>query len=96
MSHAGPSAVLNLTLSSSSSSSLRAAWAHGHGLRDGYSLALWHSHSQSLVRNVSLLPSTSTFLFEGLQAGSEYALKVSTMAGTHQASTSAHQWTGRE
>uniref|UniRef100_A0A8D2QJI1 protein-tyrosine-phosphatase n=1 Tax=Zonotrichia albicollis TaxID=44394 RepID=A0A8D2QJI1_ZONAL len=91
-----PSAVLNLTLSSSSSSSLRAAWAHGHGHRDGYSLALWHSHSQSLLRNVSLLPSTSTFLFEGLQAGSEYALKVSTLAGTRQASTSAHQWTGRE
>uniref|UniRef100_A0A8C5JJT0 protein-tyrosine-phosphatase n=1 Tax=Junco hyemalis TaxID=40217 RepID=A0A8C5JJT0_JUNHY len=88
-----PSAVLNLTLSSSSSSSLRAAWAHGHGHRDGYSLALWHSHSQSLLRNVSLLPSTSTFLFEGLQAGSEYALKVSTLAGTRQASTSAHQWT---
>ncbi|XP_057895997.1 receptor-type tyrosine-protein phosphatase V-like, partial [Melospiza georgiana] len=88
-----PSAVLNLTLSSSSSSSLRAAWAHGHGHRDGYSLALWHSHSQSLLRNVSLLPSTSTFLFEGLQAGTEYALKVSTLAGTLQASTSAHQWT---
>ncbi|NXE71169.1 PTPRV phosphatase, partial [Calcarius ornatus] len=93
MSHAGPSAVLNLTLSSSSSSSLRAAWAHGHGQRDGYSLALWHSHSQSLVRNLSLLPSTSSFLFEGLQAGSEYALKVSTLAGPHQASTSVHQWT---
>ncbi|NXV58077.1 PTPRV phosphatase, partial [Molothrus ater] len=88
-----PSPVLNLTLSSSSSSSLRAAWAHGHGQRDGYSLALWHSHSQSLVRNVSLLPSTSTFLFEGLQAGSEYALKVSTLAGPRQASTSTHQWT---
>ncbi|KAF2986991.1 hypothetical protein EK904_003227 [Melospiza melodia maxima] len=93
MCHTGPSAVLNLTLSSSSSSSLCAAWAHGHGHRDGYSLALWHSHSQSLLRNVSLLPSTSTFLFEGLQAGSEYALKVSTLAGTLQASTSAHQWT---
>ncbi|NWZ93760.1 PTPRV phosphatase, partial [Nesospiza acunhae] len=88
-----PSPVLNLTLSSSSSSSLRAAWAHGHGLRDSYSLALWHSHSQSLVRNVSLLPSTSTFLFDGLQAGSEYALKVSPRAGPRQASTSVHQWT---
>ncbi|XP_050841066.1 receptor-type tyrosine-protein phosphatase V-like isoform X2 [Serinus canaria] len=88
-----PSPVRNLTLSSSSSSSLHAAWAHGHGQRDGYSLALWHSHSQSLVRNVSLLPSTSTFLFEGLLAGSEYALKVSTLAGPSQASTSAHQWT---
>ncbi|XP_039554497.1 receptor-type tyrosine-protein phosphatase V-like isoform X4 [Passer montanus] len=89
-----PSPVHNLTLSSGgSSTSLRAAWAHGHGRRDGYSLALWHSHSQSLVRNVSLLPSASTFLFDGLLAGSEYALKVSTLAGSLQASTSAHQWT---
>ncbi|XP_041345538.1 receptor-type tyrosine-protein phosphatase V-like [Pyrgilauda ruficollis] len=89
-----PSPVRNLTLSSDgSSASLRAAWAHGHGQRDGYSLALWHSHSQSLVKNVSLLPSASTFLFDGLLAGSEYALKVSTLAGSLQASTSAHQWT---
>lgn len=97
MSDAGPSAVRNLSLSSGgSSASLRAAWAHGHGRRDGYRLALWHSDSQTLVRNVSLLPGTSTFLFNGLLAGSEYALKVSTLAGTSQASTSIHQWTGRE
>ncbi|XP_015506403.1 receptor-type tyrosine-protein phosphatase V-like isoform X2 [Parus major] len=89
-----PSPVLNLSLSSGgSSASLRAAWAHGHGRRDGYSLGLWHSESQSLVRNVSLLPSASTFLFSGLLAGSEYALKVSTLAGPGQASTSVHQWT---
>ncbi|NWS03036.1 PTPRV phosphatase, partial [Motacilla alba] len=89
-----PSPVLNLTLSSDgSSTSLRAAWAHGPGRRDGYQLALWHSHSQSLLRNVSLLPSASTFLFDGLLAGSEYALKVSTLAGPSQASTSTHQWT---
>ncbi|XP_032936063.1 receptor-type tyrosine-protein phosphatase V-like isoform X1 [Catharus ustulatus] len=89
-----PAPVRNLSLSSGgSSASLRAAWAHGHGQRDGYSLALWHSDSQSLVRNVSLLPSASTFLFDGLLAGSEYALKVSTLAGSSQASTSIHQWT---
>ncbi|NXD27259.1 PTPRV phosphatase, partial [Spelaeornis formosus] len=89
-----PSPVHNLSLSSGGSpGSLRAAWAHGHGQRDGYSLALWHSHSQSLVRNASLLPSASTFLFDGLLAGSEYALKVSTLAGSSQASTSIHQWT---
>ncbi|XP_014728095.1 PREDICTED: LOW QUALITY PROTEIN: receptor-type tyrosine-protein phosphatase V-like [Sturnus vulgaris] len=89
-----PAPVLNLSLSSGGSSAwLRAAWAHGHGQRDGYSLALWHSESQSLVRNVSLLPSASTFLFDGLLAGSEYALKVSTLAGSRQASTSIHQWT---
>ncbi|NXD45022.1 PTPRV phosphatase, partial [Copsychus sechellarum] len=89
-----PALVRNLSLSSGgSSASLRAAWAHGPGRRDGYSLALWHSDSQSLLRNVSLLPSASSFLFEGLLAGSEYALKVSTRAGSSQASTSIHQWT---
>ncbi|OWK56487.1 Receptor-type tyrosine-protein phosphatase V [Lonchura striata] len=87
-----PSPVRALTLSGGAAS-LRAAWAHGPGRRDGYRLALWHSHSQSLLRNVSLLPSASAFLFDGLQAGSEYALRVSTLAGSRQASTSTHQWT---
>ncbi|NWH89953.1 PTPRV phosphatase, partial [Aegithalos caudatus] len=89
-----PSPVHNLSLSSGGSrASLRAAWAHGHGARDGYSLALWHSHPHSLVRNVSLLPSTSSFLFEGLLPGSQYVLKVSTLAGSSQASASVQQWT---
>ncbi|XP_027753905.1 receptor-type tyrosine-protein phosphatase V-like isoform X2 [Empidonax traillii] len=89
-----PSPVRNLSLSSDgSSASLRAAWAHGPGQRQGYGLALYHSDSQALVRNVSLPPGTSTFLFDGLLAGSEYALRVSTLAGPGQASTSVHQWT---
>uniref|UniRef100_A0A674GKX2 protein-tyrosine-phosphatase n=1 Tax=Taeniopygia guttata TaxID=59729 RepID=A0A674GKX2_TAEGU len=88
-----PSPVRDLSLSSVGTASLRAAWAHGPGGRDGYRLALWHSRSQSLLRNVSLLPSASAFLFDGLLAGSEYALRVSTLAGSGQASTSTHQWT---
>ncbi|XP_072774899.1 receptor-type tyrosine-protein phosphatase V isoform X2 [Taeniopygia guttata] len=88
-----PSPVRDLSLSSVDTASLRAAWAHGPGGRDGYRLALWHSRSQSLLRNVSLLPSASAFLFDGLLAGSEYALRVSTLAGSGQASTSTHQWT---
>ncbi|NXX86356.1 PTPRV phosphatase, partial [Urocolius indicus] len=89
-----PSAVRSLSLSSSGSSGeLRASWTHGHGQRDSYHLSLYHSHSQALLRNVSLLPNTSTFLFEGLQPGNEYALRVSTLAGSSQASTSIHQWT---
>ncbi|XP_009708379.1 PREDICTED: receptor-type tyrosine-protein phosphatase V-like [Cariama cristata] len=89
-----PSPVRNLSLSSGGSSTvLRASWAHAHGQRDGYHLALYHSDSQTLVRNASILPNTSTFLFDGLLAGSEYALKVSTLAGSSQASTSIHQWT---
>ncbi|XP_065710475.1 receptor-type tyrosine-protein phosphatase V-like [Patagioenas fasciata] len=89
-----PSPVRNLSLSSGGSSAeLHASWAHAHGQRDGYQLALYHSDSQTLVRNVSVLPNASTFLFDGLLAGSEYALKVSTLAGSSQASTSIHQWT---
>ncbi|NXI34294.1 PTPRV phosphatase, partial [Galbula dea] len=89
-----PSPVRNLSLSSGGSSAmLHASWVHAHGQRDGYGLALYHSDSQMLVRNVSILPNTSTFLFDGLQAGSEYALKVSTLAGSRQASISIHQWT---
>uniref|UniRef100_A0A8B9UNQ9 protein-tyrosine-phosphatase n=1 Tax=Anas zonorhyncha TaxID=75864 RepID=A0A8B9UNQ9_9AVES len=89
-----PSPVRNLSLSSSgSSATLHASWEQASGQRDGYHLALYHGDSQTLVRNVSVLPNASTFLFDGLLAGSEYALKVSTLAGPSQASTSIHQWT---
>ncbi|NXJ83372.1 PTPRV phosphatase, partial [Trogon melanurus] len=89
-----PSPVRNLSLSSGGSSAvLHASWAHSHGQRDGYHLALYHSDSQTLVRNTSVPPNASVFLFDGLLAGSEYALKVSTLAGPSQASTSIHQWT---
>ncbi|NXK84834.1 PTPRV phosphatase, partial [Amazona guildingii] len=89
-----PSPVRNLSLSSGGSSAmLLASWAHGHGHRDGYHLALYHSDSQMLVRNASVSPNASTFLFDGLVPGSEYALKVSTLAGSNQASTSIHHWT---
>uniref|UniRef100_A0A8C6JHI7 protein-tyrosine-phosphatase n=1 Tax=Melopsittacus undulatus TaxID=13146 RepID=A0A8C6JHI7_MELUD len=92
-----PSPVRNLSLSSGGSPALLlASWAHGHGHRDGYHLALYHSDSQTLVRNASISPNASTFLFDGLLPGSEYALKVSTLAGSNQASTSIHHWTGRE
>lgn len=96
-SDAGPSPVRNLSLSSSgSSAALHASWEQASGQRDSYHLALYHGDSQTLVRNVSVLPNASTFLFDGLLAGSEYTLKVSTLAGPSQASTSIHQWTGRE
>ncbi|XP_032305178.1 receptor-type tyrosine-protein phosphatase V-like isoform X2 [Coturnix japonica] len=89
-----PSPVRNLSLSSSGSpTSLHASWAAGSGQWDGYQLTLYHSDSQMLVRNASVPPNTTTFLFDGLAAGSEYALKVSTLAGASQASTSTHQWT---
>lgn len=95
--HVGPSPVRNLSLSSGGSpASLQASWAAGSGQRDGYQLSLYHSDSQTLVRNASVPPNATAFLFDGLAAGSEYALKVSTLAGAGQASTSTHQWTGRD
>uniref|UniRef100_A0A8C7E9H7 protein-tyrosine-phosphatase n=1 Tax=Nothoprocta perdicaria TaxID=30464 RepID=A0A8C7E9H7_NOTPE len=90
----GPSPVHNLSLSSDGSSAvLRASWEHAGGQLDGYHLALYHSDSQILVRNASVLPNATTFLFDGLLPGSEYALKVSTLSGASQASTSIRQWT---
>lgn len=95
--HVGPSPVHNLSLSSSGSpASLHASWAAASGQRDGYQLTLYHSDSQALVRNASVPPNATAFLFDGLAAGSEYALKVSTLSGASRASTSTHQWTGRE
>ncbi|XP_062450975.1 receptor-type tyrosine-protein phosphatase V-like isoform X9 [Rhea pennata] len=89
-----PSPVHNLSLSSDGRSAvLHASWEHATGQRDSYHLALYHSDSQTLMRNASILPNASTFLFDGLLAGSEYALKVSTLSGASQASTSIHQWT---
>ncbi|XP_040547232.1 receptor-type tyrosine-protein phosphatase V isoform X5 [Gallus gallus] len=90
-----PSPVRNLSLSSSGSpASLHASWAAASGQRDGYQLTLYHSDSQALVRNASVPPNATAFLFDGLAAGSEYALKVSTLSGAGRASTSTHQWTG--
>ncbi|NXA54303.1 PTPRV phosphatase, partial [Nothocercus julius] len=89
-----PSPVHNLSLSSDGSSAvLHASWEQASGQLDGYHLALYHSDSQTLVRNASILPNATTFLFDGLLAGSEYALRVSTLSGASQASTSIHQWT---
>ncbi|OXB72270.1 UNVERIFIED_CONTAM: hypothetical protein H355_003803 [Colinus virginianus] len=89
-----PSPVRNLSLSSSGSpASLHASWAAASGQRDGYHLTLYHSDSHAPVRNASLPPNATAFLFDGLAAGSEYALQVSTLAGSGRASTSIHQWT---
>ncbi|EMP41015.1 Receptor-type tyrosine-protein phosphatase V [Chelonia mydas] len=59
----------------------------------GYRLVLYHLDSQGAVRNESVPGAVSTFLFNGLLPGSEYALRISTLAGARQASTSTHQWT---
>ncbi|CAM4610594.1 receptor-type tyrosine-protein phosphatase V-like [Lepidochelys kempii] len=89
-----PAPVHNVSLSSSGSpSALRASWTDAPGQKDGYRLVLYHLDSQGAVRNESVPGAISTFLFNGLLPGSEYALRISTLAGARQASTSAHQWT---
>uniref|UniRef100_A0A8C0IUP4 protein-tyrosine-phosphatase n=1 Tax=Chelonoidis abingdonii TaxID=106734 RepID=A0A8C0IUP4_CHEAB len=90
----GPAPVHNLSLSSDGSpSALRASWMDAPGQKDGYRLVLYHLNSQGAVRNESVPRAVSTFLFDGLLAGSEYALRIITLAGARQASTSTHQWT---
>uniref|UniRef100_A0A674J523 protein-tyrosine-phosphatase n=1 Tax=Terrapene triunguis TaxID=2587831 RepID=A0A674J523_9SAUR len=90
----GPAPVHNVSLSSDGSpSALRASWTDAPGQKDGYRLVLYHLDSQGAVRNESVPGAVSTFLFDGLLAGSEYALRISTLAGVRQASTSTHQWT---
>uniref|UniRef100_A0A8C4YG76 protein-tyrosine-phosphatase n=1 Tax=Gopherus evgoodei TaxID=1825980 RepID=A0A8C4YG76_9SAUR len=90
----GPAPVHNLSLSSDGSPlALRASWMDAPGQKDGYRLVLYHLDSQGAVRNESVPGAISTFLFDGLLAGSEYALRISTLAGARQASTSTHQWT---
>lgn len=92
----GPSPVHNVSLSNrGSTSALHASWVDASGKKDGYRLVLYHLDSQVAVRNESVLADVSAFLFEGLLAGSEYALKITTLAGASQASTSLHQWTGK-
>ncbi|KYO33228.1 receptor-type tyrosine-protein phosphatase beta [Alligator mississippiensis] len=89
-----PSPVHNVSLSNrGSTSALHASWVDASGKKDGYRLVLYHLDSQVAVRNESVLADVSAFLFEGLLAGSEYALKITTLAGASQASTSLHQWT---
>ncbi|XP_074920814.1 receptor-type tyrosine-protein phosphatase V-like [Chelonoidis abingdonii] len=89
-----PAPVHNLSLSSDGSpSALRASWMDAPGQKDGYRLVLYHLNSQGAVRNESVPRAVSTFLFDGLLAGSEYALRIITLAGARQASTSTHQWT---
>ncbi|XP_030418059.1 receptor-type tyrosine-protein phosphatase V-like [Gopherus evgoodei] len=92
-----PAPVHNLSLSSDGSPlALRASWMDAPGQKDGYRLVLYHLDSQGAVRNESVPGAISTFLFDGLLAGSEYALRISTLAGARQASTSTHQWTGKQ
>ncbi|XP_075766295.1 receptor-type tyrosine-protein phosphatase V-like isoform X2 [Pelodiscus sinensis] len=89
-----PAPVHNVSLSSRGSPrTLHAAWAPASGQKDAYRLLLYHLDSQRAVRNESVPTAASAFLFEGLLPGSEYALRISTLAGARQASTSARQWT---
>uniref|UniRef100_A0A8C8VLS2 protein-tyrosine-phosphatase n=1 Tax=Pelusios castaneus TaxID=367368 RepID=A0A8C8VLS2_9SAUR len=89
-----PAPVHNVSLSNNGNPfTLRASWMDAPGEKDGYRLVLYHLDSQRAMRNASVSRASSTFLFDGLLAGSEYALQISTLAGARQASTRIHQWT---
>ncbi|XP_053249683.1 receptor-type tyrosine-protein phosphatase V-like isoform X1 [Podarcis raffonei] len=88
-----PLAVRDVILSYDGPSVLVASWSEAPGGKDGYQLVLYHIDSQAPVRNVTLPKGATTFRFERLRAGSEYALRITTLAGYSKASTSARQWT---
>ncbi|XP_053105141.1 receptor-type tyrosine-protein phosphatase V-like isoform X2 [Hemicordylus capensis] len=89
-----PSPVRDVILNSHGSFSvLLASWSEAPGAKDGYQLILYHIDSKAVVRNVTVSKDATTFRFERLLAGSEYALRITTLAGYFMASTSARQWT---
>ncbi|XP_066480776.1 receptor-type tyrosine-protein phosphatase V-like [Tiliqua scincoides] len=90
-----PSPVRDVILSSNGSPSvLLVSWKEAPGGKDGYQLVLYHKDSQALVQNVTIPKEASNFRFDRLLAGSEYALRITTLAGYSTASTVTHQWTG--
>lgn len=91
-----PSVVHGLQLHSSGSpGSLEASWSDAHGEQDSYQLLLYHLDSQTLARNVSVSPGILSYNFSNLLPGCQYVLEVITWAGSLQAKTSIHQWTGK-
>lgn len=91
-----PSVVRGLQLHSSGSpTSLEASWSNAPGDQDSYQLLLYHLESQTLACNISVSPGTLSYNFDNLLPGSQYVLEVITWAGSLQAKTSIHQWTGK-
>ncbi|KAM6458141.1 receptor-type tyrosine-protein phosphatase V-like isoform 3-T3 [Liasis olivaceus] len=88
-----PLPVRDVTLSHESPSVLLASWSEPLGGKDGYQLVLYHIDSQAPVKNATIAGGTTTFRFEKLLPGSEYALRITTWAGYYKASTSARDWT---
>ncbi|XP_063000264.1 receptor-type tyrosine-protein phosphatase V-like isoform X2 [Elgaria multicarinata webbii] len=91
--HTVPSPVRNVILRQDSPSVLLASWNEAPGGKDNYQLVLYHVDSQAPVWNVTIPKDATTFRFERLLAGSEYALRITTLAGSAKASTSAREWT---
>lgn len=91
-----PSVVRGLQLHSSGSpASLEASWSDAPGHQDSYQLLLYHLESQTLARNISVSPGILSYSFDNLLPGCQYVLEVVTWAGSLQAKTSIHQWTGK-
>nr|XP_060628473.1 receptor-type tyrosine-protein phosphatase V-like isoform X1 [Anolis sagrei ordinatus] len=88
-----PGPVRNVVLSHDSPSVLLASWSEATGGKDAYQLVLYHIKSQTAVKNVTIPKSATTYRFEKLLNGSEYALQITTLAGPYKASTIARHWT---
>ncbi|KAM3840465.1 LOW QUALITY PROTEIN: receptor-type tyrosine-protein phosphatase V-like [Vipera latastei] len=88
-----PLPVRDVILRHESPSVLLASWSESPGGKDVYQLVLYHIDSQALVKNATVARGTTTFRFEKLLPGSEYALRITTWAGYYKASTNARGWT---
>uniref|UniRef100_A0A803TZJ3 protein-tyrosine-phosphatase n=1 Tax=Anolis carolinensis TaxID=28377 RepID=A0A803TZJ3_ANOCA len=88
-----PGPVRNVVLSHNSPSMLLASWSEATGGKDAYQLVLYHIKSQAPVKNVTIPRNATTYRFEKLLNGSEYALQITTLAGSYKASTIARHWT---
>ncbi|ETE69838.1 Receptor-type tyrosine-protein phosphatase V, partial [Ophiophagus hannah] len=88
-----PLPVRDVILSHESPSVLLASWSEPPGRKDVYQLVLYHIDSQALVKNATIARGITTFRFEKLLPGSEYALRITTWAGYYKASTNARGWT---
>ncbi|XP_070795994.1 receptor-type tyrosine-protein phosphatase V-like [Pituophis catenifer annectens] len=88
-----PLPVRDVILSHESPSVLLVSWSEPPGGKDVYQLDLYHIDSQALVKNATIARGTTTFRFEKLLPGSEYALRITTWAGYYKASTNSRGWT---
>lgn len=90
-----PAAPTNLSLTNpGSSSELYTFWNKPPGRRDLYRVTLYSLSTQSRVRVQTLSPDAQNITWTHLEAGSRFAVQVTAVKGSFEASsTNVTQWT---